>query len=36
VPDAHTSFEDFAGAKVVLEKLGDMKPQELVELVRRR
>ncbi|MBI9019724.1 MAG: hypothetical protein JEZ10_00505 [Verrucomicrobia bacterium] len=36
VPDAHTSFEDFAGAKVVLDKLSDMKPQELIELVRRR
>jgi len=36
VPDVHTSFEDFAGAKVVLDKLSDMKPQELIELVRRR
>ena len=36
VPDAHTTFEDFAGAKVVLDPLGEMKPAELLELVSRR
>lgn len=36
VPDAYTSFEDFAGAKVVLDKLGDMPVAELIELVSRR
>jgi len=36
VPDAYTSFEDFGGAKVVLDKLGDMPAKELIELVRRR
>lgn len=36
VPDAHTAFEDFAGAKVVLDSLGDSSPKELLELVSRR
>lgn len=36
VPDAFTTFEDFAGAKVVLDSLGEMKPAELLELVSRR
>lgn len=36
VPDAYTTFEDFAGAKIVLDLLGDMKPQELLDLVSRR
>jgi len=36
VPDAYTAFEDFAGAKVVLDSLGELKPQELIDLVSRR
>jgi hypothetical protein len=35
VPDAFTEFEDFAGAKVVLSSLDDMKPNELLDLVSR-
>ncbi len=35
VPDARTEFEDFAGAKIVLDSLGDMDPEELLELVSR-
>ena len=36
VPDTYTTFEDFAGAKVVLDSLGEMKPAKLLELVSRR
>ncbi len=36
VPDVYTGFEDFAGAKVVLDSLGDMSAKELIELVSRR
>ncbi|NOU35374.1 MAG: hypothetical protein HOO88_01155 [Kiritimatiellaceae bacterium] len=36
LPDAYTAFEDFTGAKVVLETLGDMSAKELLELVSRR
>ena len=36
VPDAYTAFEDFAGAKIVLDSLGEKKPTELLELVSRR
>jgi len=36
LPDAHTSFEDFTGAKVVLDALGDMPAQEILDLVCRR
>ena len=36
LPDTHTSFEDFTGAKVVLNALGDMPVQELLNLVCRR
>ncbi len=36
VPDTYTVFEDFAGAKVVLESLGKMKPAALLDLVSRR
>ncbi len=36
VPDAYTAFEDFAGAKIVLDSLGEKKPAELLELVSRR
>jgi beta-phosphoglucomutase-like phosphatase (HAD superfamily) len=36
LPDAFTAFEDFTGAKVVLETLGDLSAKELLELVSRR
>ena len=36
LPDAYTAFEDFTGAKVVLETLGDMPAKELLDLVSRR
>ncbi len=36
IPDAYTSFEDFSGAKVILDSLDEMKPAELLELVSRR
>ena len=36
LPDAYTAFEDFTGAKVVLDTLGDLSPKELFELVSRR
>lgn len=36
VPDELTSFEDFAGSKIVLESLGEMKLAELLDLVCRR
>jgi beta-phosphoglucomutase-like phosphatase (HAD superfamily) len=36
VPDAYTTFEDFAGAKIVLDSLGDSSAKELIGLVRRR
>lgn len=36
LPDAYTAFEDFTGAKVVLETLADMSAQELLDLVSRR
>ena len=36
VPDAYTSFEEFSGAKAVLDSLGDMKPKDLLDLVSRR
>lgn len=36
LPDAYTAFEDFTGAKVVLETLGDLSAKELLELVSRR
>lgn len=35
VPDTYTGFEDFAGAKVVLDSLGEMNPAELLDLVSR-
>ncbi len=35
VPDTFTSFEDFSGAKVVLDSLGQMNPDELLSLVSR-
>ena len=36
LPDVYTAFEDFTGAKVVLETLGDMPAKELLDLVSRR
>ncbi len=36
VPDAHTAFEDFAGAKQVLESLGEISAEEMLDLVSRR
>lgn len=36
VPDAYTDFEDFAGAKVVLDSLGDIPASELIDQVTRR
>lgn len=36
VPDAYTAFEDFTGAKAVLDKLGDLSPKEMFDLVCRR
>lgn len=36
LPDAYTAFEDFTGAKVVLDTLGDLSAKELFELVSRR
>lgn len=36
VPDAYTAFEEFAGAKVVLDSLGDSSAKELIDLVTRR
>lgn len=36
LPDAYTAFEDFTGAKAVLDTLGDMSAKELLNLVSRR
>lgn len=36
LPDAYTAFEDFTGAKIILDSLGDMTAKELLELVSRR
>ncbi|MEI8207253.1 MAG: hypothetical protein WCG03_10280 [Kiritimatiellales bacterium] len=36
LPDAYTAFEDFTGAKVVINTLGDLSAKELFELVSRR
>jgi len=36
LPDAYTAYEDFTGAKVVLDTLGDMSAKELLDLVSRR
>jgi len=36
VPDACTAFEDFAGAKVVLDSLAEIPVDELIGLVSRR
>ncbi len=36
LPDAYTAFEDFTGAKVVLESLGSFSTKELLDLVSRQ
>lgn len=36
LPDAYTAFEDFTGAKAILDTLGDMSAKELLDLVSRR
>ncbi|MCC7300300.1 MAG: hypothetical protein IT583_04415 [Verrucomicrobia bacterium] len=36
LPDAFTVFEDFTGAKVVLETLGAMSAKDLLQMVSRR
>jgi len=36
LPDAYTAFEDFTGAKAVLDTLGDLSAKELLDLVSRR
>lgn len=35
VPDQFTDFQDFSGAKLVLDSLGDQKPAELLDLTLR-
>jgi beta-phosphoglucomutase-like phosphatase (HAD superfamily) len=35
LPDAYTAFEDFTGAKIVLDTLGDRSAKELLDLVSR-
>ncbi len=35
VPDEYTVFQDFSGAKMVLESLSDAKPQEILDLTLR-
>jgi beta-phosphoglucomutase-like phosphatase (HAD superfamily) len=35
VPDAYTAFEDFTGAKLVLDTLGDLSAKELLDVVSR-
>jgi beta-phosphoglucomutase-like phosphatase (HAD superfamily) len=36
LPDAYTAYEDFTGAKVVLDTLGSISAKELLDLVSRR
>ena len=36
IPDEYTAFEDFSGAKVILDSLDEMKPADLLDLVSRR
>jgi beta-phosphoglucomutase-like phosphatase (HAD superfamily) len=36
LPDAYTAYEDFTGAKVVLDTLGSLSAKELLDLVSRR
>ena len=35
IPDTYTSYEDFSGAKIILDSLDEMKPAELLDLVSR-
>jgi beta-phosphoglucomutase-like phosphatase (HAD superfamily) len=35
VPDEYTAFQDYSGAKMVLESLSDVKPQEILNLTLR-
>ena len=35
VPDEFTAYQDFSGAKMVLESLSDAKPQEILDLTLR-
>ena len=35
VPDEFTAFQDFSGAKLVLDSLTDVKPQEILDLTLR-
>ncbi len=35
IPDAYTAFEEFPGAKLVMDSLGDLSIEEMLELVRR-
>ena len=35
VPDDYTAFQDYSGAKMVLESLSDVKPQEILNLTLR-
>ena len=36
IPGAYTAFEDFSGAKIIMDSLDEMKPKEIMELVSRR
>jgi beta-phosphoglucomutase-like phosphatase (HAD superfamily) len=35
VPDTYTAFEDFSGAKIILDSLDEMKPAKLLDMVSR-
>ncbi|MCF7818648.1 MAG: hypothetical protein K9M54_12290 [Kiritimatiellales bacterium] len=35
VPDEYTAYQDFSGAKMVLESLNDVKPKEILDLTLR-
>ena len=35
VPDEYTAFQDFSGAKLVLDSLADVKPKEILDLTLR-
>jgi beta-phosphoglucomutase-like phosphatase (HAD superfamily) len=35
VPDEYTAFQDYSGAKMVLESLSDVRPQEILDLTLR-
>jgi beta-phosphoglucomutase-like phosphatase (HAD superfamily) len=35
IPDAFTAFQDFSGAKIVLDSLADANPDELLDLTLR-